>query len=117
MSSEVNILECNVQDTLGGYTCTVQLENFANTAKNTVLGTSFTTDVFDMHFPDSGNSSWVMQIYPNGQYDAGGHSNDHLSAYLKLDTVENENKRLVVDIDFKVILINGFQRRYIFLLS
>lgn len=113
MASEVNPLQCYALKSADGYICTVQINT--DTAKKTELGTSFTTDEFALDFPESGVSSWVMQIFPNGQYGAGGRSNGHLSAYLKLISVENESKSLFLDIEFKVILINGFQLRYFFL--
>lgn len=112
MASELNSFECNALKTENGFIYSVQIDDFATTAWNYELGTSFTTDIFNMHFPDSvGDSSWVMQIYPNGQYNAEGYSNGNLSAYLKLISVENENKSLIVDITFKVIGIKGFQFR------
>lgn len=107
--SGVVSVQCIPQKTVNGYICIVQLDNFGTTAKKYKLGTSFSTDVFAMHFPASiGSSSWIMKIYPKGQYDSEGLSNGHLSAYLKLISAENENKSLIVDIDLKIIVNNGF---------
>lgn len=107
MDSGLGSVECDRQKTVDGYICTVKLDKFAATSAKCVLGTSIVTDVFAMHFPDSiGSSLWVIQIYPNGQYDADGYSNGHLSAYLKLISAENENKSLFADIE-----LNCFQYR------
>lgn len=104
-------VDCTPQKTLDGYICTASLENFATIAKKFPLGTSFSTDSFAMHFDDSiGSSTWVMQIYPNGQFDRDGYGNGHLSAYLKLISAENENKSLFVDIEFNIVVINGFSQ-------
>lgn len=112
MASEVNSLECNALKTTEGYICTVQIDKFIDIATKCEVGTSVSSDAFSMHLPDSfGDSLWVMQIYPNGQYGAGGSSNRHLSTYLKLISVENENQNLDVSIAFKVIGLRGFQLR------
>lgn len=118
MEGNAFLMECNTLKTNDGYVCTAKFANFAAVAKNCELGTSFSTDVFTMDFPDSfGSSSWEMIIFPHGQFNARGYSNGKLSAYIKLISVEKENETLFVDIALKICgkypkLLMGFNQSF-----
>lgn len=92
-------LEQNNSDSL----IVFEINKIGHLIQKTSVGEYVKSSNFELNFKNSiGKSSWVLILFPNGQYDCNGMPNKRIFVYLKMINCEKMSTVLKLDVKFQL---------------
>lgn len=80
-----------------------EIKKIAQLLQKTSVGEFVKSCPFELKFSKSiGQSKWVLILFPNGQYDCNGMSDEQISVYLKMISCEKVSMVLKLDVKFQL---------------